>query len=153
VHAVAGGTNGCDVIARYLLAAAFSVVLVGAALARGEPLMVITSKPHASLPQATLRAIFAMRMRQWPDDGSPITVFVLQPSDPLHAEFCKTVLDVFPYQLQRVWDRLVYSGTGQAPIELSSLEEMRKRIASTPGAIGYLSTDRIDDNLYPVQVR
>ena len=37
------------------------------------------------------------------------------------------------------WDRLVFSGTGQAPDTVTSTEEMLARVASTPGAIGYLS--------------
>jgi hypothetical protein len=46
--------------------------------------------------------------------------------------------------MRSAWDRLVYSGTGQAPLEVSSEEEMRAKIASTPGAIGYLKTVSID---------
>ena len=88
----------------------------------------------------TLRAIFSMRLRQWPD-GTPITVFVLPTANPVHVGFCKEVLGVFPHQLQRAWDRLVYSGTGQAPVEVDSLEEMRQRVKQTPGAIGYLKKD------------
>ncbi|MCO6412443.1 MAG: hypothetical protein J5I92_06835 [Thiogranum sp.] len=88
----------------------------------------------------TLRAIFSMRLRQWPD-GTPVTVFVLPTTHPVHVDFCKEVLGVFPHQLQRAWDRLVYSGTGQAPVEVDSLEEMRQRVQETPGAVGYVNKE------------
>lgn len=88
----------------------------------------------------TLRAIFSMRLRQWPD-GEPVTVFVLPTTHPVHVDFCKEVLGVFPHQLQRAWDRLVYSGTGQAPVEVNSLDEMQQRVRETPGAIGYLEKE------------
>lgn len=97
--------------------------------------------------------MFAMRLRQWPDDGAAVIVFVLGPSDPTHAAFCKRILDVFPYQLQRAWDRLVYSGTGQAPFELNSMEEMKWRVATTPGAIGYITTDRMDERVNPLRLQ
>ena len=126
---------------------------LGAANAFAEELVVITHTPHAHIAQSTLRAIFAMRLRQWSDDDTPITVFVLRSSDPIHAVFCKRTLEIFPYQLQRVWDRLVYSGTGQAPIEVTSIEEMKQRVSSTIGAIGYITTDRLDERVYPLQVQ
>ena len=100
----------------------------------------------------TLRAIFGMRLNEWPD-GTPIRVFVLNQSSDAHVKFCKNVLKVFPYQLQRTWNRLVFSGTGQAPIQLDSLEEMKNRIANTPGAIGYLPEDRIDEQIRQLSIQ
>jgi hypothetical protein len=94
----------------------------------------------ADINRQMLRAIFSMRLRQWPN-GEPITVYVLEPSSPVHVAFCKEVLGILPHQLQRSWDRLVFSGMGQAPIEVESLDEMRRRVLATPGAIGYLEQD------------
>lgn len=84
-----------------------------------------------------LSAIFKMRLRAW-SDGSEITVFVLHDDNPLHKQFCKQILNVFPHQMRRYWNKLVFSGTGQAPIELENKEEMINKIINTPGAIGYL---------------
>lgn len=94
----------------------------------------------------TVRAIFGMRLRTWPN-GRPIRVFVLYDERPLHAAFCKRVLNIFPHQLRLAWDRLVFSGTGQAPNQVGSEEEMRSRIATTPGAIGYLGETTINDSV------
>lgn len=98
-----------------------------------------------------LQAIFTMRMRVW-QDGLPIRVFVLGDSTPEQAEFAKKLLDIFPYQLRRYWDRLVFSGTGQAPIELTSSGEMYSRVASTPGAIGYLPPEYIGNQVRIIKV-
>jgi hypothetical protein len=81
-----------------------------------------------------------MHMSQWPD-GKPIKVFVLPSDDAVHISFAKGVLHIFPHQLKRSWDVLVYSGSGQAPTEVDSPEEMLKKVSSTPGAIGYLPED------------
>ena len=138
---------------RAFFATVLLATALGAADAFAEELVVITHTPHGQMTQATVRAMFAMRLRQWSDNGAPVTVFVLRPSDPMHAVFCKRVLEIFPYQLQRVWDRLVYSGTGQAPIELTSMDEMKQRVSATVGAIGYITTDRLDERVYPLQVQ
>ncbi len=120
--------------------------------ANAQTIVVNTTVPPTAISKTAVQAIFGMRMRTWPDD-TPITVYVLKTSDPLHADFCKNVLGVFPHQLRRAWDRLVFSGTGQAPREVSSLNEMRERVAMTPGAIGYLPQDDVDDTLYKLEVR
>ncbi len=105
-----------------------------------------------SLPSNSLRAIFGMRQQIWPD-GTPIKVFVLADDVPLHDSFCKEKLSAFPYQLRQAWDRLVFSGTGQAPIKVSSSEEMFNRIASTPGAIGYLEKSKISERINVLQIK
>ncbi len=107
--------------------------------------------PDQTLKRPTAWAIFSMRLRTW-TDGSPTAVFVLNDSVPLHGEFTKKVLVTFPYQLRRAWDRLVFSGTGQAPTEVESIDEMYERIISTPGAIGYLPDYRVDARVRVVKV-
>ena len=105
-----------------------------------------------SLSVNVLRAIFSMRMRNW-SDGSIIKVFVLADNDDLHHDFSKEQLNVFPYQLRLAWDRLVFSGTGQAPIHVNSHEEMLTRVANTPGAIGYLKSTYINDDIHVLQIK
>lgn len=89
------------------------------------------------LSRETVREIFFMRLNSWPD-GSPIRVFVLPDNNPLHIQFAKEVLGVYPFQLRSAWDRLVYSGTGVAPTTVETTEEMQERIRSTQGSIGYI---------------
>lgn len=99
-----------------------------------------------------VRAIFFMRLVQWPNDGTPIKVFVLPDNSPLHIQFSKNQLNVFPRQLRRSWDRLVFSGTGQSPIVVESEQEMRKRVTNTPGAIGYVQEIKEDDAVLPLSI-
>lgn len=99
-----------------------------------------------------LRAIFSMRLKTW-SDGKLIRVYVLPDDHELHQIFSKETLNVFPYQLRATWDRLVFSGTGQAPTTVSSNEEMLQKIASTPGSIGYVKTTLINDDVHVLQIR
>ncbi len=115
-------------------------------------LVVNPSVAETALTPAKVRAIFNMRLLSWPD-GTPIRVFVLKDRDPLHREFTKQVLQVFPHQLRRSWDRRVYSGVGQAPQQVDDVDEMWSRLAGTKGAIGYLPEDRIDDNVRQIDVQ
>lgn len=126
-----------------------------APVAYGEtPTAVVTRHTASPLPlsRTTLAAIFGMRLTTWPD-GRPIRVFVLKDDDPLHIAFCKQVLHVFPHQMRAAWDRLVFSGTGRAPEPVENMDEMRTRLRSTEGGIGYLSKDMIDEKLAVVPLR
>lgn len=109
-------------------------------------IIVNPSVSQTKVSQNTLRAIFGMRLLQWPD-GEPIVVFVLSQSDPLHVNFTKEHLGLFPHQLERSWDLLVFSGTGQSPNRVKSEQEMRRHVAATPGAIGYISRTGFDESV------
>ncbi len=91
-----------------------------------------------------------MRTQQWPD-GQPITVFVLNDDNPLHKQFSKENLHVFPYKLRRIWDRNIYSGTGDAPITLDSEEEMIEVISTLAGSIGY--ANKGGDNVRLIKIQ
>lgn len=110
------------------------------------------SVDRSELELKDVRAIFTMKKRLW-SDGQPIQVYVLSPEQSSHREFCKNVLGVFPRQLQSIWHRLVYSGTGQAPIELSSEQEMIDVISSTKGAIGYIKQENANENIHTLNIR
>ena len=93
-----------------------------------------------------------MRHKARPN-GVPGKVFVLPDDAPLHHAFANALLGMFPYQLRRVWDRQLFSGTGQAPITLDTEEEMVRRVAKTPGAMGYVDSVPADAPIRLLEVR
>ncbi len=95
------------------------------------------SVADSMLSKQSLRRIFIMRQTKWPV-GSPIKVFVMEQDSDSHQAFCKSMLGLFPYQLERQWNKLVYSGLGEAPYVVDSDQAMIDQIAATPGAIGYV---------------
>ena len=130
----------------------------GPATAASEPVdspiavIVHPATPIETLSRPHLRAIFGMNNRAW-EDGAAIRVFVLADADPIHAQFAKKVLNTFPYNLRRIWDRRVYSGIGQSPTTVNSQEEMRAIVAATEHAVGYLSRDLINGTIKVVELK
>lgn len=104
-----------------------------------------------TLARDTTRALFGMRQRNWPD-GEIARVFVLGDDDPVHVRFAKEELGVFPHQLRLAWDRAVFSGTGQAPRRVGSLSEMRERVGTTAGAVGYLTKEYLDERIQVIEM-
>lgn len=111
-----------------------------------QTLIVNPQVSDTQLTRNSARAIFAMRTPQW-SDGTPVHVFVLADNHPIHSEFTKQVLGMFPYQLRRIWDRQVFSGTGIAPITVESEQEMLDRVAETKGAIGYIHSNKLNSSV------
>ena len=144
--------NVCVSIARYIRHFLILCIVSISVHSHAADVIVNPDVSQSTISQNTLRAIFGMRLLQWPN-GEPITVFVLPLKSRVHENFIKERLGVFPHQLERSWDLLVFSGTGQPPISVKSEKEMRQRIAETPGAIGYLSRKDFDENvrLLPIQ--
>lgn len=132
---------------RYLLGF-LAIFFTGALPADNSPVVVVNlaTNPSGFLSQSAISAIFGMRLRKW-EDGSQIKVFVFPDENPLHIAFSKQILHAFPYQLRSAWDRLVFSGTGEEPVDVKTEQQMKKMISSTPGAIGYLSRSMVDETI------
>lgn len=97
-----------------------------------------------TISQAEARQIFSARQQHW-EDGSKIHVFVLNTDTALHQQFCQQVLQIFPYQLERIWNQITYSGQGDPPHIVKSPQALVQAVYTTPGAIGYASQKMLDD--------
>lgn len=95
-----------------------------------------------SVDSAFLVSVFSMRVTRW-QNGTPIRVFVYSDRDSEHYHFVKKHLRIFPYQLRNIWDRAVYTGTGEAPREVKDAIQMLESIRTTKGAIGYIADDEV----------
>jgi len=93
-----------------------------------------------TLDSAYLSQIFAMQVRKWPN-GLAIQVFILPSESELHREFVINKLKIQAHQLDRIWNRMLFTGTGKAPSVVDTQAEMIEMIKKTPGAIGYTSED------------
>lgn len=54
--------------------------------------------------------------------------------------------------MRKVWDRMIYSGTGQAPIQVDSEIEMVTTVSSISGAVGYVSSNLVNKTVKAIDV-
>ena len=104
-----------------------------------------------SLSRSDVREIFTSRKQYWSGE-SKITVFVLDSDTTAHQAFCRQVLNMFPYQLDRLWNQIIYSGQGERPKTVESEAALLHAVASTPGAIGYLYDEATSVNVHEVVI-
>lgn len=103
------------------------------------------------LSASQVRRIFSMRQTSWPDEQA-IVVYVLDNRDEVHQMFAKQVLGMFPYQLERMWNKLAFSGLGEKPNRVKNEQEMLEKIRQRPGAVGYVMFSSIDESVKPIKM-
>jgi len=113
--------------------------------ANGIEIITNVSVGMHELTTSQLRRIYSMRQLLWAEN-KPIVVFVLPSKNKLHQAFSKEILRMFPYQLDRIWNKLTYSGVGNGPIEVATPQALINAVMRTPGAIGYMAETKINNN-------
>ncbi|MBT0586757.1 hypothetical protein [Alteromonas oceanisediminis] len=106
---------------------------------------------QASVSERQLRRIFMLKQRTW-DSGEPISLIVFSSDNNKHSQFLKQTLKLFPYQLEREWNKLIYSGQSAPPMIATSTQNMLKLVSNTPGAIGYIVSSAPDQAVKIIEV-
>ena len=120
-------------------------MIFGSPVTHAVDVITNVSADTVSITTTQLRRIYSMRQVRWAN-GVPITIFVLSSKNVIHQQFCKETLRLFPYQLERIWNKLTFSGMGIAPTVVSSEKELIMAVKSTTGAIGYIENiDEVSD--------
>lgn len=102
--------------------------------------VVAANSSQGNLDKAGVQAIFLGRANSV--GGSP-AVIVFQ-KGPVRAPFESGVVGRAGAQLSSHWSRLVFTGRAKAPEDLADDAAVKAKVASTPGAIGYISDEAVD---------
>jgi ABC-type phosphate transport system substrate-binding protein len=92
----------------------------------------------SQIPRASLTSIFLKQAPKW-GDGSPVTPVDQSVCSPVRKAFSSDVLQQGLVEVQIYWQRRMGAGVTPPPVK-SSDEEIVSFVASTPGAIGYVSS-------------
>ena len=99
------------------------------------------STPIAAIDNDKLLDIFTLNTKNW-SDGAKITLLEIKGDSPSKSRFYAALGTSFQ-DMQRLWLKKQFAGKGLPPMALSSEDEIIQKVASTPGAIGYISTDKV----------
>jgi ABC-type phosphate transport system substrate-binding protein len=117
-------------------------VLILAAFHANAQVAVIAHKgvSVSSLSASAASDIFTLSTKEW-KDGSAVVVFDLKAEGVTRTKFYDFI-GKSPIELKKTWMRVQLSGEGKAPAVVASEEEMIQKVASTPGAIGFVSASK-----------
>jgi len=91
------------------------------------------------LPKVILAAIFLRKAPRW-EDGMEVQPVDQSMSSPVRAAFTAAVLEVPFNGIQRFWNDEIKKGVQPPPV-MPSDQDVIAYVASTPGAIGYVSAN------------
>lgn len=108
--------------------------------------VVIAGKSVGDMSKDQVSDIFLGKSTTIPGGGTAVPVD--QPeSSPLRDEFYSKVTGKSASQAKSLWSKLAFTGKGTPPKEMGSSAEVKKTVAGTPGAIGYIEKAAVDDSV------
>jgi len=120
-------------------------LLLSIATAQSEPVVVVVSatSPVSKLDKEQVANLFLGKSSSYPD-GSAAVPIEQTDSTAAHEEFHKSITEKSASQLKSYWSKMIFSGKGTAPKEVSSNAELLKLLAGNPTMIGYVDKTAAD---------
>jgi ABC-type phosphate transport system substrate-binding protein len=116
-------------------------------VAAAEEVAVVSAKsPVTALTKDQVVDIFLGKASHFPD-GSPAVPIDQAEGSPARDEFYLKFAGKSPAQVKAHWSKIIFTGRGQPPREVSSSIEEKKRIVENPNAIGYIERAMVDSSV------
>lgn len=121
-----------------------ALVLMALAVGSTHAQVAVIAHPSVQETAISLPAvsdIFSLTTTMWSDRSSVVVVDV-RSDIPAKKRFYKEI-GKNPSDLRKVWMRAVLSGEAKAPEVVESEEEVVQKVASTRGAVGYVTASKV----------
>ena len=119
----------------------------GAAAAAADVVAVVSARsPVSTLSKNQIVDIFLGKANRFPDGRQAVPIDQVEGSA-ARDEFYLKFADKSPAQLKAFWSKIIFTGRGRPPQEVSNDIEVKKFIAQHPDAIGYIEQKRVDDSV------
>jgi ABC-type phosphate transport system substrate-binding protein len=137
---------------RRLGAAVLLGALAGAPAGAADLVVIVSARnPVAALRADQVAAIFLGQSARFPD-GAEAVPYDMRLGTTLRDEFYARVTNKTPALLKAHWSKMVFTGRGQPPAELSDSVAVRRRVAEDADAIGYIERSALDASVHAVLV-
>ena len=125
-------------------------MLATANLAYAEVAVIVHPSNAATLDENSIERIFLAKSKSFSDGSSAIPINQAEASS-VRAEFDQGVLGKSAAQLKSYWSKLVFTGKGTQPQDVSNDAEVKKLISANPNMIGYIDAAAVDGSVKVVQ--
>lgn len=130
-----------------LLASAVLCASLGSAHA--DMVVIVHPGNGAALDDESITKLFLGQTKTFPG-GAEATPVDLK-DGALKEDFGNKVLKKNPSQLKALWARQIFTGGAKPPKEMDSEDAVVKFVASTPGAIGYVDSAKVNGTVKAVK--
>jgi ABC-type phosphate transport system substrate-binding protein len=128
---------------RHLLGILASIAAFVQAPAASPQVVVVAnpSVPVKSIDVRTLLDVYTGDLKLW-SSGQPIVPVDLKPKGSVKDAFYQ-FLGISASRLKSIWMKNLLAGEGDPPEAIESEDEVLRKVANTPGAIGYASMPKV----------
>ncbi|MEY4591972.1 MAG: hypothetical protein RIR18_867 [Pseudomonadota bacterium] len=111
--------------------------------------VVVTNKASPDMTKEQVSDVFMGKASSLPG-GSAAAPLDLPESSPLREEFYSKLTGKSAAQVKSYWAKMSFTGKGTPPKEAPNSADIKKAVAATPGAIGYVEKSAVDSTVKPV---
>ncbi|MBU2881487.1 phosphate ABC transporter substrate-binding protein [Psychrosphaera sp. B3R10] len=108
--------------------------------------VIVHPSNQAKIESTDIARMFLGKMKSFPNGGIVLPINLAEGTAPRKA-FDKTVLKKSSSQIKAYWSKLVFTGKGSPPREVSNDTEMLELIKANPSLIGYVSSGSITSDV------
>lgn len=108
--------------------------------------VVVNPKNNNQLDERMVRQIFLGQIKTYPD-GSEAQTYDTAGNDNLRSDFVTKVLRRNESTMNAYWARMIFTAKATPPQELPDSATVKKVVAGNKNAIGYISSDQVDDSV------
>jgi len=125
----------------------------GSAGASAEVVAVVSAEnPVSTLSKSQIADIFLGKMTRFPDGREASPIDQVENSSE-REEFYLKFAGKAPAQIKAYWSKIIFTGRGRPPPEVSNDVEVKKFIAKHPDAIGYIEQKWVDDSVKVIRTK
>ena len=117
------------------------------AAAADDVVAVVSAKsPVTSLNTAQVADIFLGKTNRYPD-GTLAVPIDLPEESPVREKFYAEYTGKSPAQVKAHWSKIIFTGRGQPPKQVSTGAEAKKAVLDNPNAIAYIDSRLVDGSV------
>lgn len=116
-----------------------------------EVVVIVNINNSAALTKKEISKIFLKKLKTYPNKKKVIAINLPQNNTTRNA-FEAAVLNKTSSQVKAYWAKLLFSGKGNPPKELSTEKEVMAFIANNINAIAYIDSANIDESVKVLEV-
>jgi ABC-type phosphate transport system substrate-binding protein len=125
---------------------ALSLLLISTAALSDVVVIVNPKAGVSSLTAREVKAIFMGKKHSFPN-GNNAEAVDQEDGSASKRLFLKSVINKSDVQLSAYWSQQIFSGKGVPPKTLKDDAAVKAYVASTPGALGYIDSSKVDGSV------
>lgn len=127
------------------------IIIIIAALLLSSPgfaatAIIVNSANGAEVSMRDVKKIFLGKIGSFSDGNNAIPM-TLSEGDDTRTRFNSEVLGKNEGQYIAYWSKMVFTGNGVPPQEVSSMEELKAEVSKNPSTIGFIDESLVDDSV------